>query len=161
EKKLQYDNNLKNRGNPYRVNRVPDDMKERISRFKKAESDFYTGTDDFFEGFIPGLYDMDKGNRLEKDLYFEAILSPDEAAVGGLYPVTVPVMAQCPVCSRSGLWEGLFCPLCDGLGRVSTERKFALSIPPNVSSGTEISLSLEGIGLKGVSLHIRVTISDY
>ncbi len=161
DRKYKYDEKLKTHTVPYRVNRVPEEMRERVSGYRKRGSDFYTGTDDFFEGFIPGFYDSDKGSLQEKDLYYEAILTPDEAAAGGLYPVTVPVMAKCPVCSKSGLWEGLFCPLCNGLGRISAERKFALGVPPNISSGTEISLSLEGIGLKGMYLHIMVTIADY
>ena len=161
EKKLKYDNKLEKRESSYRVNRVPDQMREQISRFKDMESVFSTKTDDLFGGFIPGFFDKDKGNIREKDLYFEAILKPGEAAKGGLYPIVVPVMAPCPVCSGSGLWEGLYCPLCDGLRKISSERKFALNIPPNVGNGIEISLSLEGIGLKDTFLHIRVTIADY
>jgi len=161
EKKIKYDDKLKRHTTAYSINRVPDEMRERISRYKNMESDFFTKTDEFFEGFIPGFYEKNKGNLPEKDLYFDAILTPDEAATGGLYPITVPVMAPCPVCSRSGLWEGLYCPLCQGLGRIASERKFALSIPPNVRSGTEISLSLEGIGQKEMYLHIRVTIAEY
>ena len=107
------------------------------------------------------LHPAFKDRLKEKDLYYEVILTPDEAAAGGLYPVTVPVMASCPVCSRSGFWEGLYCPLCDGLGRIKTEKKFALGIPSKVSDGTEISLSLEGIGLKDCFLHIRAQIADY
>lgn len=161
EKKYKYDNTLKKQSPSYRINRAPDKMRERISRFKNIESVFTTETDDFFKGFIPGFFDKNKGPVREKDLYFDAILTPDEASKGGLYPIVVPVMATCPVCSRSGFWEGFYCPLCDGLGRVSTERKFALSIPSNVSDGTEISLSLEGIGLKECFLHIKVHIADY
>ena len=161
EKKLKYDDKLKRQASGFRVNPVPEEMRERISRFKKMESVFSTKTDDFFGGFIQGFFNKDKGNLREKDLYFDAILSPDEAANGGLYPIAVPVMAPCPVCSGAGLWEGLYCPLCDGFGRIPAERKFALSMPPNVSDGTEISLSLEGIGLKDSYLHIRVTIADY
>jgi len=161
EKKTKYDNKLKQQSVSYRVNPVPEKMAERISRFKDMESSFSTRTDDFFEGFIPGFFDKNKSPLREKDLFFDAILTPGEAAAGGLYPIVVPVMAPCPVCSRSGFWEDLYCPVCDGLGRVSAERKFALSIPANVSDGTEIRLSLEGIGLKECFLHIKVHITDY
>jgi DnaJ-class molecular chaperone len=136
-------------------------MQERIKRFRDTETLFSTKTDDQFGGFIPGLYEMGNEGMHEKDLYFEAILTPEEAAAGGIYPVSVPVMAPCPVCSRSGFWEGLYCPLCNGFGRVSTEKRFALSMPANVSDGTEISISLEGIGVKESHLHIRITISGY
>ena len=161
QKKLDYDNSLDNNEPIYRVNRVSGKMRERISRWRRVESLFTTGTDDFFEGFIQGLYEEDKGKIAEKDLFFEAILSPDEAASGGLYPLTVPVMVKCPVCSKSGLWEGLFCPLCDGFRKIQSKKEFSLSIPPNVRHGTEVSISLEGIGLKNSFLHIKVSIVDY
>jgi molecular chaperone DnaJ len=157
EKKHRYDTDIENEDASYRLTRVPGQMRERIKRYKDIVSVFSTKTDDFFGGFIPGLFYKDKEGLHEKDLYFEAILTPDEAASGGLYPIVVPVMAPCPVCSKSGL----YCPLCDGFGRISTEKNFALSMPSNVSNGTEICLSLEGIGLKEVYLHIRVSIADY
>ena len=161
EKKHRYDDRLKKQKVSYSVSRVPEEMRDRISRFKKMESDFSKKTDDFFNGFIPGFFNKGKGDLYEKDLYFDAILTPDEAASGGLYPIVVPVMVPCPVCSRSGLWEGLYCPLCDGYARIPSEKRFALSMPSNISDGTEISLSLEGIGLKDMYLHIRVSVTDY
>jgi DnaJ-class molecular chaperone len=161
EKKRRYDTNLENEDASYRLTRAPGRMQERIKRFRDAESLFYTKTDDLFEGFIPGLYDQGNEDMHEKDLYFDAVLTPEEAASGGLYPISVPVMAPCPVCSRSGFWEGLYCPLCKGFGRISTVKKFALSMPANVSDGTEINLSLEGIGMKECYLHISVHIADY
>ena len=161
EKKRRYDTDIENEDASYRLTRVPGHMRERIDRYRAAESLFSTRTDELMGGIIPGLFDSSTKNVKEKDLYFEAILTPDEAASGGLYQIKVPIMAQCPVCSRSGLWEGLFCPLCDGFGRISTEKRFALSMPANVSDGTEISISLEGIGVKDTYLHVRVTISEY
>jgi len=159
EKKRRYDTDIENEDTSYRLTRVPGHMRERIDRFRAAESLFSTKTDELMGGLIPGIFDSGKENLKEKDLYFEAILTPDEAASGGLYQIKVPIMAHCPVCSRSGLWQGLFCPLCDGFGRISTEKRFALSMPANVSDGTEISISLEGIGVKDTYLHVRVTIS--
>ena len=161
KKKIKYDNRLKRESAHYKVNRVPDKMRDRVSRFRDMESGLSTKTDDFFEGFVPGFFDKDKGSLREKDLFFDAILTPEEAAAGGLYPIVVPVMAPCPVCSGTGFWEGLYCPSCEGIGRIAAERKFALGIPPNVTDGTEISLSLEGIGLKESHLHIKIHIADY
>ena len=54
--------------------------------------------------------------------------------------------------------EGFFCPVCRGYGRVQREREFSLSIPPGVKDGTEITLSMEDIGLKDTSLNILVRI---
>jgi hypothetical protein len=115
-------------------------------------------TDDFFEGFLPGLFDVDKGRVKDKDLYFEAVLSPREAAEGGLFPVMVPVVEPCPRCSKTGFWEDFFCPVCSGYGRVRSEREFSLSVPPHVKNGTEIRLSMEDIGLRGAYLNILVLV---
>ena len=82
EKKIKYDSSLKKEKTNYRVNRVPEEMRDRVLRYKNAESLFTTKTDDFFEGFIPGFYGKDKGNLRDKDLYYEAILTPEEAAAG-------------------------------------------------------------------------------
>jgi hypothetical protein len=59
------------------------------------------------------------------------------------------------------LWEGFFCPVCFGFGRVQSEREFFLSAPPNVKNSTEIRLSLEDIGLRNVYLNVSVLIDPF
>jgi hypothetical protein len=54
-------------------------MQERVKRFREAESLFYSKTDDLIGGFIPGLYDTGNDRIHEKDLYFDAVLTPEEA----------------------------------------------------------------------------------
>ena len=158
-KRKQYDADLERQGSPLRVRKVPDIIKARTSRLDEIERLFSSSVDDFFEGFLPGFFDVYKGRIRGKDLYFEAILSPEEAADGGLYPITIPVMEPCPRCVKSGFWDNFFCPVCNGYGRVHSEREFSLSIPPNVKHGTEIRLSLEDIiGLKNVYLNVVVYI---
>jgi DnaJ-class molecular chaperone len=93
-----------------------------------------------------------------KSLYLELILTPREASQGGLFPITVPIVEDCPRCSKTGLWEEFFCPVCSGYGRVRSKREFSLSKPPGVSHGAEIRLSMEDIGLRGVALHVTVLI---
>jgi molecular chaperone DnaJ len=157
EKRKQYDEELAREGSELRIRRVPEIVREKRSRFEGIES-IYSRTDDFFSGFLPGFFDVEKKRVREKDLYFEAILTPGEAAEGGLFPVTVPVLEICPRCRTSGMWENFFCPVCRGYGRVQREREFSLSIPPGVRHGTEITLSLEDIGLKDTYLNILVSI---
>jgi DnaJ-class molecular chaperone len=157
EKRKQYDEELAGEGSELRIRRVPEIVREKRSRFEGIES-IYSRTDDFFSGFLPGFFDVEKKRVREKDLYFEAILTPGEAAEGGLFPVTVPVLEICPRCRTSGMWENFFCPVCRGYGRVQREREFSLSIPPGVRHGTEITLSLEDIGLKDTYLNILVRI---
>ena len=157
EKRKRYDLELAGEGSELRVRRVPEIVRERRSRFQGID-DLLTRADDFFSGFLPGFFDLDKKRLGGKDLYFEAILTPREAAEGGLFPITVPVLEVCPRCRTSGMWDNFFCPVCRGYGRVQREREFSLSIPPGVRDGTEITLPMEDIGLKDTYLNILVRI---
>jgi DnaJ-class molecular chaperone len=105
EKRRNYDEALTQRNSPYRVTRVPSIIRTRTSLFDELER-FSSSADDFFSGFLPGFFDS--ARRIEKDLYLDLVLSPREAADGGLYPITVPVIEPCPNCARSGFWENFF-----------------------------------------------------
>jgi DnaJ-class molecular chaperone len=157
ERRRRYDEELAQRGSEIRISRVPEIIERRRSLFGDMER-FFSRADEFFEGFLPGFFDIEKGRIRDKDLYFEAILSPREAVEGGLFPITVPVIEPCPRCGRTGFWEEFFCPVCSGYGRVQSEREFSLSIPPHVRHGTEIRLSMEDIGMRDTHLHVRVLI---
>jgi molecular chaperone DnaJ len=151
----RYDEELAKEGSSLRVTKVPETIERRRSVFDEMGSAF-SHVDDFFAGFLPGFYDRER--RMEKDLYLEAILTPGEAARGGLFPITVPVVEACTRCSTRGIWEAFFCPVCRGYGRIRSEREFSLSIPPNVKHGTEIKLSMEDIGLRDAYLNVVVYI---
>ncbi|MBN2398571.1 MAG: DnaJ domain-containing protein [Deltaproteobacteria bacterium] len=158
-KRRQYDAELERERSPLRVINVPDIIQARTTRMERMENLFSSSVDEFLEGFLPGFFDVSPRRIGEKDLYLEAILSPDEAATGGLYPVTVPVWEPCPRCGRSGFLDRFFCPLCHGYGRVWTEREFSLNIPPRVRHGTEVRVSLEGIGLHNIYVTVVVYIA--
>jgi molecular chaperone DnaJ len=158
EKRREYDRELEGQGVDIRISGVPKVIDRRRSLFDEIEGAFSSHADDFFEGFLPGFFTRQKDKGPEKDLFYEAILSPCEAARGGLFPITVPVLEPCPRCKKSGFWENFFCPECMGYGRVRSERAFSLSIPPHVADGTKISVSMEDIGLKDVYLNIFVVI---
>jgi molecular chaperone DnaJ len=157
-KREKYDQELERQGSEIRITRVPEAIERKRSFFDGIERVFSSSADDFFEGFLPGFFDSERGRIRDKDLYYEAILSPEEAASGGLFPITVPVFVPCPRCRKTGFWEDFFCPLCMGYGRIKSEREFSLSIPPHVLDGTKIRISMEDIGLKEVYLNIVVRI---
>lgn len=157
EKRRKYDEELARQGRELRITRIPEEIHSRRRSAIQEMDRKYSFADEFFSGFLPGFFERGKA-PVGKDLYLEVILSPEEAAQGGLFPITVPVLEPCPRCHRRGLWEAFFCPICYGRGVVRSERAFSLSIPPHVNHGTQISLSTEDIGLKGVNLHILVMI---
>jgi molecular chaperone DnaJ len=116
----------------------------------------YSVVDEFFGGFVPGMYNRGRMASRHKDLYVELILDREEAVHGGFFPLDVPVREICPRCGGLG-FEGLGrCPHCDG-GNVRYER-ITISVPPNVPSGTEKRLPLADIGLPDAHLVVLVTI---
>lgn len=115
-------------------------------------------TDEFFEGFLPGFYARTRGRIPDKNLYYEIILSPEEARHGGLFPIKVPIIKPCPRCGDTEIWDQFFCPDCSGNGYIQTYREFSLSIPPHTKHGTQQSISMEDIALKDTYLNILVLV---
>ncbi len=109
-RKRQYDVELERHHSSFRVRGVPEIVEIRISWWNDMEEWFTSPADEFFEGFLPGFFDRDRRRAHEEALFFEAILSPEEAGAGGHSPVTVPVLAPCPECGTSGLGGPLFLP---------------------------------------------------
>jgi len=157
EKRRRYDADLQRQGSPLRIERVPQIVRDR-RRFYGAFEQLGSFVDEFFEGFLPGFYARPRAGPPEKDIYLEVVLSASESREGGLFPIRFPVLEPCPRCSRAGILDEFFCPACLGRGSVSSEREFSLSIPPHTAHGTAVSISLEDIGLRDVSLHVEVLV---
>jgi len=95
-----------------------------------------------------------KSGRVEH-LNLEVVLSPDEAEVGGILPVRVPVFVSCPLCGGTGQ-DWLFpCLSCRAQGVTQEERDLRIRIPGRVRDGTIWELPLAGSGVH-LRLHIRV-----
>jgi molecular chaperone DnaJ len=123
---------------------------------------FTSALDEFFEGLVPGLFlNPGRYRTSTKDLYYEVVLSRYEAHRGGLFPIRIPVLQQCPQCDRDIAWSVSTCPACHGHGYVQAYRGFSLSIPPRTSHGTQVTLSLEDIGLKDTRLYVRVHVDPW
>ena len=57
-----------------RITRVPEVVRERKSGLDPMDR-MFSAVDEFFEGVLPGFFD--KGRERDKELYYEAVLSPD------------------------------------------------------------------------------------
>ena len=86
---------------------MPEIIERKVSLFDDIDR-FTTFVDEFFEGYLPGFFDRDKGKISAKELYYEVILSPSEASDGGLFPITVPIFEPYPRCRKTGWWGGFF-----------------------------------------------------
>jgi len=136
--------------------KAPETIQKNRTAFNEIDS-IFSYVDDFFKGFLPEF--MERERRPSKDLFVKIILSPQEALDGGLLPLTIPVIETCTRCTRSGIWEDYFCPVCHGKRQIRSDREISLSIPPRVSHDTNIRLSLEDIGLKNSYLNVSVLVS--
>jgi molecular chaperone DnaJ len=156
DRRERYDRELAGR-DPHMGREVErEDFWRRKPGFGVDEGGSAGPVDEFFSGFVPGM--LDQGGGAVKDLYCEVVLSPTEAAQGGLFPLRVPVTRTCPGCHGGGYGDVLFCSRCHGTGIIEDSREFSVSIPPNVAHGTQVRLSLEDIGLNDASIHILVVI---
>ncbi len=156
----RYDATLQRQPTPVHISSVTKETKQRSSAFNEMIG-FKSFVDDYFEGFVPGFFYKERYRPPKKDLYYEVILSPSEAMLGGLFPIRVPIFEKCPQCHRDGFRDSFYCYECDGRGYRYAEREFSLSIPPQTDHNTEATVSLEDIGLPGVNLYVRIQINPF
>ncbi|RLC32315.1 MAG: hypothetical protein DRH37_00950 [Deltaproteobacteria bacterium] len=150
-KRQEYDAELRRKRLPRRSKKSPDKFHTWTHRLNTTERVF-------FEGSLPGSPYSDRRAITGDNLYLEAILSPREAVQGGSYHIRIPVLEPCPRCGEYGVLDSFLCPFCNGYGTVCLEREFPLNIPPNVSHGTEMKLSLTDFSSKNMYVTVVVYI---
>jgi molecular chaperone DnaJ len=101
--------------------------------------------------------DIPKGQAREP-LTLEVLLSPEEAARGGVLPIELPVFRRCPSCAGAGRSLLLRCPACEGRGVTRTDLPVRVTIPSGVRDHQVIETDLESVGISSLYLrvHLRV-----
>jgi molecular chaperone DnaJ len=134
---------------------VPESMSV-LRGFQTIQPSFEAVFERFLRNFT-GI-GVPKGERLE-GLNVEAILSPDEAARGGVAPLGIPVFSPCPVCGGSGR-DWLFpCTYCREQGMVEEEETVRIPIPPMVRDGTILEVPIRGLGIHNFYLRLYIRIA--
>jgi DnaJ-class molecular chaperone len=140
-----------------------------------------TEIDRYFDGFVPEVDPIPSPKRRArpegKDLFVELRLAADEAKRGGLFPVHIPVVRQCPSCaehaddedhadhrhhltSKGKVERGqLRCRLCHGTHRVTEDRMVEVTVPPGVMHDQLSRVAMEDVGLGHTDLIVHVVIS--
>jgi molecular chaperone DnaJ len=128
--------------------------------FWEEQEGFFSAVDEFFAGWVPGLFRPAGRGLQRKDLYVELILEPGEATAGGLFPLQVPVEHSCAACGGSGVTGHLTCAGCGGGGRTVRYHPIEIAVPRGVANRTRVRLSLDSLGLGGVELNVLVTVTS-
>jgi molecular chaperone DnaJ len=98
-----------------------------------------------------------KGEAVQA-MHVEVILTPDEAAHGGLIAIGVPVFEACPSCRGTGRVWLYRCDACWGEGLVESQRAVRVQVPPFVRDGTVIEIPLGGLGIRNFFLRVELRI---
>jgi molecular chaperone DnaJ len=94
---------------------------------------------DILDEFFPT---GDGWSRERNERLLEITLTQEEAEKGVTMPVNLPWKDQCLLCQGTGLAPFSICRGCRGSGLAQGERRFTLTIPPGVASGTTQRLCL-------------------
>ena len=95
-------------------------------------------TADIFDFFVRDFFGAGTHRETAHFLDVEVILSPDEAARGGLLPI--PISYACRVCHGTGRVSLNPCAHCNGRGALETGQVAQLRIPPNIFDDTVLEI---------------------
>jgi molecular chaperone DnaJ len=85
----------------------------------------------------------------------EILLTPQEAAAGGVLPLDVPLLATCPACDGTGGFV-FDCGRCGGEGKVERRLPVPIRIPAGVPDGTVFQLAVDDPAVLSVLLTVHV-----
>jgi len=114
--------------------------------------------DDFLSGWVPGFFNTARPAGRRKDLYVELVLAPSEARAGGMIPLKIPVQRRCEDCAGVKAAGQVACASCEGKGYVLDYHPIEISVPPGVTDGTRVKISLSDVDLPQADLHVLVTV---
>lgn len=85
----------------------------------------------------------------------EILLSPLEAAQGGILPLDVPIFANCQACEGTGGF--IFdCERCGGEGKVGRRYPVPVSVPPGVRDGTVFQVAVDDPAVLSIVLTVHI-----
>jgi molecular chaperone DnaJ len=90
----------------------------------------------------------------------QMILSPEEAARGGVAQIRVPVFYPCPMCGGSGQDWLFSCASCGGRKLIEEEETVRVQIPPMVKDDTLVEMLMRGLGLHNLYLQLSIRVMD-
>ena len=102
--------------------------------------------------------DIPKAERAE-GLSLEVILTPEEAARGGILSIGIPVQEVCAACGGTG-HDWFPCLNCGGEGTISRMQSLQVRVPRALSLGQTPEVSLETLGINNLFLKLCLRVSN-
>ena len=97
-----------------------------------------------------------------EDITVNVKIDFQEAILGTYRVVNINHAALCPKCQGRKFANGIKCPVCDGLGEITQNRKITVKIPPSIKNHSKLRLKGEGhegkYGGKNGNLYVIVEI---
>ncbi|HET7293823.1 MAG TPA: DnaJ domain-containing protein [Vicinamibacteria bacterium] len=85
----------------------------------------------------------------------EILLTTEEAAVGGILPLDIPLRGSCPACSGTG-GSAFDCARCGGEGTVERRMPIPVRIPQGVRDGAVFQVNVDEPGVSSVLLTVHI-----
>jgi DnaJ-class molecular chaperone len=95
-----------------------------------------------------------------QQLNVEVILTPEEAARGGVLALGVPAYQVCDTCGGSGRDWLLPCADCAGQGTVAITRPLQICLPPSSGFGARPEIALDPLGIENLYLTLSIRVSN-
>lgn len=85
----------------------------------------------------------------------EILLTAEEAAVGGILPLDIPLRGSCPACNGTG-GSAFDCGRCGGEGTVERRMPIPVRIPQRVRDGAVFQVNVDEPGVSSVLLTVHI-----
>jgi DnaJ-class molecular chaperone len=129
-----------------------------VSRGERRPSLFDDDAFDFlFKGFTSSSYG---GRRLRQGevLNVEVLLSPEEAARGGMLPLWHPALLRCRFCGSVGLDPFLICKSCFNRAVAGSGEALPVQIPAGIQDGSILKFTIPNPDGTGVILRVHIQV---
>jgi len=85
----------------------------------------------------------------------EILLTPSEAAAGGVLPLDVPIETRCVACEGTGGFV-FDCPRCGGEGRAERRFPIPVRVPAGVRDGTVFHVMVDEPSVLSILLTVHI-----
>jgi molecular chaperone DnaJ len=88
----------------------------------------------------------------------QLMLTPEDAASGGVAMIDAPAYYPCALCRGSGREDGSPCSDCDEIGLVEERETIAVAIPTMLESHRQVEIPLRGLGIHNYYLRLHFNV---